>query len=99
MNVAVIGASDKPERYSYRVCMLLKEKGHRIFPVHGRITDIEGMTVYPSILDVPQDIDTVSMYVAPDKSSQIAADILQVHPKRIIFNPGAENPDLAEQAR
>jgi predicted CoA-binding protein len=99
MNVAVIGASDKPERFSYQALALLKQKGHQVFPVHQRLKTIDGMTVYPSIKDIPQAIDTVSMYVAADISSGIAAEILGANPKRIIFNPGAENPDLVQQAK
>src|ERR1700679_2824444 len=99
MNVAVIGASDKPERFSYQALGLLKQKGHQVFPVHQRLKAIEGMMVYPSIKDIAEPIDTVSLYVAADISSGIAADILSAKPKRIIFNPGAENPVLAQKAQ
>jgi predicted CoA-binding protein len=99
MNVAVIGASDKPDRYSYQAVMLLKQKGHKVFPVHPRLKTIEGASVYPTIKDVPEPIDTISMYVAADISTGMAADILGVKPKRIIFNPGAENPELAQKAK
>lgn len=99
MNVAVIGASDKPERFSYQALALLKQKNHKVFPVHQRLKTIEGIAVYPSIKGITEAIDTVSMYVAADISSGIAADILGANPKRIIFNPGAENPDLAQLAQ
>jgi len=99
MNVAVIGASDKPERFSYQAVVLLKQKGHQVFPVHQRIKTIEGQAVYPSIKDIKVPIDTVTLYVAADISSNLTADILSVKPKRIIFNPGAENPDLAQMAQ
>ena len=99
MNVAVIGASDKPDRYSYQAVMLLKEKGHTVFPVHQRIKSIEGLTVYPSIKDVTVPIDTISLYVAADISTQLSPDILAQKPRRIIFNPGAENPKLEAKAR
>src|SRR5665213_1106504 len=99
MNVAVIGASDKPERFSYQALMLLKQKGHKVFPVHQRLKTIEGMVVYPSIKDIAEPIDTVSMYVAADISTGIAEDILGKKPKRIVFNPGAENPDLSQKAQ
>ncbi len=99
MNVAVIGASDKPDRYSYQALMLLKEKGHAVYPVHQRIKEIEGMKVYPSVKDIADPIDTVTLYVAADISTKIAEDILAKKPKRIIFNPGAENPELESQAR
>jgi len=99
MNVAVIGASDKPERFSYQALALLKQKGHKAFPVHQRLKNIDGMTVYPSIKDINEPIDTVSLYVAADISTAIASDILGIKPKRIIFNPGAENPDMAKKAQ
>ena len=99
MNVAVIGASNKPDRYSYQAVMLLKEKGHKVFPVHQRIQDIEGIKVVPSVKDIKEPIDTISLYVASDISSQLADDILSKNPQRIIFNPGAENPQLEEIAK
>lgn len=99
MNVAVIGASDNPERYSNMAVRLLKEKGHTVFPVHKRLKAVEGLSVFPSISDVTQPIDTVSMYVAADISSALTDEILQKKPRRIIFNPGAENPELEAKAR
>jgi len=99
MNVAVIGASDKPDRFSYQALMLLKQKGHKVFPVHQRIKSVEGVPVYSSIKEISEPLDTVTMYVSADISSKIADEILSSKPKRIIFNPGAENPELANQAR
>ena len=98
MNVAVIGASDKPDRYSYKAVMLLKEKGHRPFPVHQRIKSIDGIPVAQSIKDIKEPIDTVSLYVSADISTALANDILAQKPRRIIFNPGAENADLEAKA-
>ncbi len=98
MRVAVIGASDKPHRYSYKAVVLLKEKGHEVYPVHKRVKNIEGLKVYPSILDIDTQIDTVTLYVGADVSTKIALDIIQKQPSRIIFNPGAENPYLERMA-
>lgn len=94
MNVAVIGASDKKDRYSYQAVMLLKEKGHQVFAVHPRLKEIEGLSVYSSLDVVPDKINTVSMYVASDISSQLKDILLKHKPHRVIFNPGAENLDL-----
>lgn len=98
MNVAVIGASDKKDRYSYKAVMLLKEKGHNVFPIHKRVTEIDGIKVYKSISDISEKLDTVSMYISQKFSQGIIDEILMACPKRIIFNPGAENPDLREKA-
>jgi len=99
MNVAVIGASNKQDRYSYMAVKLLLEKGHTVYPVHQRIKDIEGLKVYPSVKDIRDPVDTISMYVSADVSERIGDEILGKDPRRIIFNPGAENPALAEKAQ
>ena len=99
MNVAVLGASNNPEKYSYQAVMLLKEKGHTVFPVHPMLKEIEGMKVYASIKDVPQPVDTVSLYVSKEISSKLAEDIFSKSPRRIILNPGAENPELESKAK
>lgn len=99
MKVAVIGASNKPHRYSYQAVLLLKENGHEVFPVHQRIKEIEGTRVYESIQGIDNDIDTVTMYVGAKTSSLIGQDIVAKKPKRIVFNPGAENSDLENKAK
>lgn len=99
MNVAVIGASNKPHRYSYQAVVLLKENGHEVFLVHQRVKEIEGMRVYQSICDIGDDIDTVTMYVGAKTSNLLERDIIEKKPKRIIFNPGAENLDFENNAK
>jgi predicted CoA-binding protein len=99
MKVAVIGASDKPDRYSYQAVKLLQEKGHEVYPVHQRIKNIENLSVYPSINDVRDAVDTITLYVAADISTKLANDIISKKPRRIIFNPGAENPELEAKAQ
>ena len=99
MKVAVIGASNKPHRYSYQAVMLLKEKGHEVYPVHRRVKEIEGVRVYPAINDIDDLIDTVTMYVGASASDALIEDIIAKKPKRIIFNPGAENLNLEKKAR
>ncbi len=99
MKVAVIGASNKSHRYSYQAVMLLKEKGHEVFPVHQRIKDVEGIKVYGSIEDIDDDIDTVTMYVGKAISDLMVDVIVEKKPRRIIFNPGAENVDLENKAK
>jgi len=99
MKVAVIGASDKPDRYSYRAVMLLMEMGHRVFPVHNSIKKIDGLKVYRSVADIEDDIDTITIYVSAAVSDGIAGEIIAKKPKRIILNPGAENDGLELEAK
>lgn len=96
MNVAVLGASKKTERYSYKAVKLLQEKGHTTFPVHPVIDDIDGIRVYKNLSKIPEPIDTVTVYLSPENSNKTAGDILNSGARRVIFNPGSENPELIE---
>lgn len=99
MNVAVIGASKKPDRYSFKAVMLLKEKGHSPYPVHPAIQAIEGIPVFPSLCQIPVQLDVVTLYLRSSNQERVAEEIIQSRPKRVIFNPGTENPPLAERLR
>ncbi len=99
MKVVVIGASQKPQRYSYKAIVSLKENKHDVFPVHPKLDEIEGLKVYRSINDIPDVIDTITMYVGAKISTLIEEDIISKKPKRIIFNPGVENPSLENRAK
>lgn len=99
MNVMVIGASNKPERYSYMAVERLLIAGHQVFPVHPRLVDVLGLSVFASVAEVKEPIHTVTLYVNAETSSKMAADILALNPKRILFNPGAENKALFDEAK
>ena len=95
MNVAVVGASAKPERYSNMAVKLLQEKGYNVFPVHPSLKKIGDLKVYPALADVGVPVDTITLYVAAKNQIPLEEDILQTKPRRVIFNPGTENPELA----
>jgi len=99
MNVAVLGASNKTDRYSYKAVMLLKEKGHAPYPVHPTLLAIEGIPMFASLRQVPVSLDVVTLYLGPDNQARVSEEIIQSRPRRVIFNPGAENPELAERLR
>ena len=97
--VAVIGASPKPERYAYKAMQMLKEYGHKPIPINPAFDEVFGEPCYRKISDVPGPIDTVTLYLRAARSNPLIAEILASKPRRIIMNPGAENEELAEQAR
>jgi len=95
--VAVIGASPDQERYSNKAMRLLQEKGHTPVPVapkHDRICDAE---VCASCREIPGDVDTVTMYVSPARQDAVIDDVIALAPRRVIFNPGAENSDVYDR--
>lgn len=93
----VLGASDNPERYSYLAINRLRGKGHPVVAIGRKATkvaDIEVSTAKQEIAGV----DTVTLYLNPNNQKEYYDYILSLHPKRLIFNPGAENPELARLA-
>lgn len=97
-NVAILGASPKPDRYAYRAFEMLREYGHRPIPINPAFGDILGEKCYPTISDAPGPIDTVTLYLGQARSDPLIEEIIEAKPRRIIMNPGAENPALAEKA-
>lgn len=97
--VVVLGASQKPDRYSNKAIHMLLEHGHEVIPVHPKLDEVEGLKVVHDLAEISGAVDTLTLYVGADASSKIADAITKLHPKRVIFNPGAENPELALRLR
>lgn len=68
----------------------LVEKGHRVIPVHLTWKQIEGLTVLPSLGDIKETVNTLSVYLAPVNSEKLIDAIVDLRPERVILNPGAE---------
>ena len=92
--VVILGASDKPDRYSHKAQLLLREHGHEVVPVHPKLASIEGVPVVADLSQVSGAVDTVTMYVGAAISSGLADKLIALKPRRVIFNPGSENPAL-----
>lgn len=92
--VAVVGASPLKDRYSNKAMALLSEYGHTPVPVAPRYDTIDSRTVYNSLAEIPEPIDTVTMYVGVPRQEKIIEEILALGPRRVIFNPETENPEV-----
>jgi hypothetical protein len=94
----VLGATPNPARYAYLATMRLKQYGHEVVPVGIREGAIEGQEILTGMPQI-DDVDTVTLYVGPDRQSAYYDYIFSLEPRRIIFNPGTENAELAQLAR
>ncbi len=94
MNVAILGASNKPERYSYMALQRLRAHGHVVFPVHPTLSSIDGVPVFRDLDSIPEAIDTLTLYVGQEISTKQLEKIIRLKPRRVICNPGAENFEL-----
>jgi len=92
MNVLVLGASPKSDRYSYKAVELLRKHGHDVIAIGlnpGMIGDTSIQSEIPT--DIPY--DTVTVYLSAQNQKDFYYLIPRLKPRRVIFNPGAENPE------
>jgi uncharacterized protein len=93
----VLGASDNPSRYSYFAIQRLRQYGHPVVAV-GKKPGILGDVEINKEKKPWDNVDTVTLYLNPRHQKEYYDYILSLKPKRIIFNPGAENDELADLA-
>lgn len=94
----ILGATTNPDRYAYRAAHMLSKNGHEIVPVgikKGEVAGVEIINDRPTL----DDIDTVTLYVGPGLQPQYYDYLMDLKPKRIVFNPGTENPELQDLAK
>ncbi len=94
----VLGASDNPSRYSYLAINRLRAKGHPVVAIGRKKVKVFDVDVDTEKKPL-QDIDTVSIYLNPANQKEYYNYVVSLHPKRIIFNPGAENEEFSKLAK
>lgn len=89
----VIGASLKPNRYSNIAINRLKMYDHPVVAIGLRTGEVSGVEISVEKIDF-KDIDTVTLYLNPSRQEEYYEYIISLTPKRVIFNPGTENPEF-----
>ena len=95
----IIGATTNPARYAYLAARMLTEYQHEIVPVGIKDGAVFGKEIL-DIFEKPkiEDVDTVTLYIGPQRQGEHMDYILNLNPKRIIFNPGTENDEFIRRA-
>lgn len=94
----VLGASENPSRYSYLAMNRLKAHNHPVIAVGRKEAKVAGISISKSPVE-EEGVDTVTLYLNPTHQKEYYDYILNLQPKRIIFNPGTENTELMKMAR
>ena len=94
----VLGASENPGRYSYLAVKKLLSKGQEVLAIGKQAGNVDGVVISKEHIDTP-DVDTVTLYLNPAHQQAYYNYILSLKPRRIIFNPGAENEELEQLAK
>ena len=95
--VVVLGASSKAERYSNQAVRALVEHGHRVIPVHPLLKKIAGVVAVPALSSVKDPVNTLTLYIGPERGKELLQDMINLGPDRVIMNPGTESDELEEE--
>ena len=98
MNVAVIGASRDREKFGNKAVRAYHAHGHRVFPVNLHEKEIEGIPAFRSVLQIPEPLDVVLVYVPPSVTLRLLPDLAKLRPKQLFLNPGSEDDAVVARA-
>jgi uncharacterized protein len=98
MTTLVLGASNNPERVSHQAVQRLLAKNHEVVAIGLREAEIFGVQIQKG-QPMLEGIDTITLYLNPERQEEYYDYMLGLKPRRIIFNPGTENPALVRKAR
>lgn len=99
MNVAIIGASNDRSKFGNKSLRAHLKRGFIVYPVNLHEKTIEGLEAYRSVLDIPVDLDRISIYIPPQETLRVLGDIAKKGTQELFLNPGSESPEVVEKAR
>jgi predicted CoA-binding protein len=97
--VAIVGLSDKSERYSNKVGKFLKARGYTIIPVNPKYDTVLGEKSYPSLKDIPEDVDVVDIFRKPEAVDEIVDEAIKKGVKVVWMQEGVINYKAAQKAK
>ena len=98
-SIAVVGLSPKPDRPSHKVASALQRFGYRIIPVRPMAKEILGEKVYPDLASVPEKIDLVDVFRAPDQVDEVIDACIALRLPAVWLQDGVVNEAAAQRAR
>ncbi len=98
--VAVLGASSDPSKFGNKSVRAHLKQGYEVFPVNPKGGEIEGLTVYERLSDVPAEkLDRISVYLPPQVLLEVLPEIADKGRNELFLNPGSESDEVLERAR
>lgn len=96
--VAVVGASDKPDRPSNDIARSLLDRGFTMIPVNPGKPEILGQTCYPDLKSIPVKVDIVNIFRNPADVPPIVDDAIAIKAECVWMQTGIEHPEAAQKA-
>jgi uncharacterized protein len=96
----IVGATDNPSRYAFMAAQMFDDRGMEFIPIGIKKGEVFGKEIL-DLRSKPElnGIHTITLYIGPAKQSEWIDYLIGLKPKRIIFNPGTENPDFFKKAK
>jgi uncharacterized protein len=97
--IAVIGASSDRAKFGNKCVRAYAQRGYQVFPVNPKEATIEGWSAFKSVLDIPGEIDRVSIYLPPSLCGKVLDEVAKKKTGEVWLNPGTDTPEVVEKAR
>ena len=97
--IAMVGASDKPDRDSYQVMAYLIAHGYRVIPVNPTVETVQGERSYPSLTAIPERVDVVDIFRSSDAVPPIVDEAIAIGAPVVWMQLGIVNEEAARKAR
>ena len=96
---AVIGASNDRTRYGNMAVRAFRRAGYQVYPVNPTEPEIEGLKAYPSVKDIPAQLDTVTIYVRPAVLVKLLPEIAEKGCNDLWLNPGTVSDTVLAEVK
>jgi uncharacterized protein len=95
--IAVIGASNDPAKYGNRAVRAWMRTAWTVYPVNPTEDEVEGLRAYSSVLDIPGEVHTATLYVPPSVGLSVADELIEKGVSEVYLNPGAASAELRQK--
>ena len=98
-SIAIVGASTDRSKFGNKCVRAYQQAGYRVFPVNPRAEKIEGLPVFRSLQDLPEEPDRISIYLPPEATATLIPELTRYEGAQVWFNPGSAIESTVETAR
>jgi len=88
---AVVGATDNPQKYGNQIVKNLRSRGYEVYPVNPKLKELDGLTCYSRLADIPLKVDVVDFVVPPEVTEEILKQCKELGLNRVWLQPGSES--------
>ena len=97
--IAVVGASKDRKKYGNKCVRAYIQGDYEVYPVNPHADEIEGQRVYRTLSEIPAGLDRISIYLPPESTTSLLAELTSWPDTEIWFNPGSADAGVLERAR